>query len=367
MDKDKEKALLEKWSKLLGEPTEESKEIENKILTSWSAFLDTTAAVPPIIEAAPTFVDIALDNAKIVTQPVFSPVEKQPQLPEKSFVSKSVDAISRTSKSGEAIRGTPNDPIRNELNQIKTSITDLHHFASRISGMGGGGEVNLRYLDDVDRSTITDGYYLKYNQSSKKFVFSGVDLRHLTDIDGSTITDGYYLKYNQASNNFIFDTSRFISTYYTGANVALSNTANAYIVPPGVSVNGTRHISIGSNSNYIISETGNYVIDYSLQFQNTSISDIDIYVWLRKNTADIADSSSAFSVPARKTSNDPGKLIAAAPLFVEITAGDTLQLMMASPENNTATLVTFPALTANSIVPTIPRTPATIISIRQVN
>jgi len=334
MDKDKEKALLEKWSKLLGEPTEESKEIENNILTSWSAFLNTTAAAPPIIEVAPTFVDIALDNAKNVTQPVFSPIEKQPQLPEKSFVSKSVDAISRTSKSGEAIRGTPNDPIRNELNQIKTSITDLHHFASRISGMGGGGEVNLRYLDDIDRSTITDGYYLKYNEASKKFVF---------------------------------DTSGFISTSYVGANVALSNTAATYIVPPGVSVNGARHISVGSNSNYIISETGNYVVEYSLQFMNTAAADIDIYVWLRKNTADIADSSSAFSVPAKKTNNDPGKLIAVTPLFVEIVAGDTLQLMMASPENTTATLITLGALTANSTVPTIPRTPATIINIRQVN
>ena len=315
----KEEKLLRKWDKLLGIPESIVEEIQEH-------------PEPEVLDER-SFVDAALANAKTVTQPVFSPVEQQPQLPEKDFVTKSVEMLSKTTKkTGNEL--SSNDPIRNELNQIKTSITNLHHFASRISGMGGGGEVNLRYLDDVDRSSITDGYYLKYNQ---------------------------------ASNNFIFDTSGFISTYYTGANVALSNTANAYIVPPGVSVNGTRHISIGSNSNYIISETGNYVIDYSLQFQNTSISDIDIYVWLRKNTADVADSSSVFSVPPKKTNNDPGKLIASTPLFVEITAGDTLQLMMASPENNTATLVTFPALTANSTVPTIPRTPATIISIRQVN
>lgn len=41
-------------------------------------------------------------------------------------------------------------------------------------GMGAGsgsGEVNLRNLDDVDRNSIQDGYYLKYNASTKKFTF----------------------------------------------------------------------------------------------------------------------------------------------------------------------------------------------------
>ena len=35
----------------------------------------------------------------------------------------------------------------------------------------GSGEVNLRYLDDVDRDSITDGYVLSYSDASKKFVF----------------------------------------------------------------------------------------------------------------------------------------------------------------------------------------------------
>ena len=36
----------------------------------------------------------------------------------------------------------------------------------------GGGEVNLRYLDDVDRSSIANDRYLKYDQGTNKFVFS---------------------------------------------------------------------------------------------------------------------------------------------------------------------------------------------------
>jgi hypothetical protein len=35
----------------------------------------------------------------------------------------------------------------------------------------GSGEVNLRYLDDVDRNSIQDGYVLSYNAATKKFTF----------------------------------------------------------------------------------------------------------------------------------------------------------------------------------------------------
>ncbi len=37
--------------------------------------------------------------------------------------------------------------------------------------LGGGGEVNLRYLDDIDRSSISDGKVLSYDATSGKFKF----------------------------------------------------------------------------------------------------------------------------------------------------------------------------------------------------
>jgi hypothetical protein len=61
----------------------------------------------------------------------------------------------------------------------------------------GSGEVNLRYLDDVDRSTIQDGYYLKYDATSKKFVFaqlsgggSEVDTLDTVTTRGNTTNNG---------------------------------------------------------------------------------------------------------------------------------------------------------------------------------
>ena len=53
----------------------------------------------------------------------------------------------------------------------KTFIQRIQH---QMSTIGGGGETKLRKLDDVDRSTIADNKYLKYNAATGKFVFSTV-------------------------------------------------------------------------------------------------------------------------------------------------------------------------------------------------
>lgn len=338
--KDAEKKLLEALSKHLGVEdvppvvyvSDEEKQLkEQRLLDRWSKLLEPKSE-PEVIEEK-TFVDAALDNAKTVTQPVFSPVEPQPQLPEKDFVTKSVEALSKTTKKKDDSTGIGNDPTARDIAMLKKSVTDLHHFASRISQMGGGGEVNLRYLDDVDRSTITDGYYLRYDATSKKF---------------------------------IFDKSAFISTYYAGANIAMANTANVYIVPSGVSADGIRHFTFGSNNDYVVGETGNYVVDYSIQYINTGNESADIYIWLRKNEADVPNSASVFTIPARKTSNDPGKLIAITPLFLGANTGDRIQVVTSAPYSNNISIVTIPATTANSTVPTIPQVPATIVMINQV-
>jgi hypothetical protein len=53
----------------------------------------------------------------------------------------------------------------------KTFIQRVQH---QMSTIGGGGETKLRKLDDIDRSTIADNKYLKYNAATGKFVFSAV-------------------------------------------------------------------------------------------------------------------------------------------------------------------------------------------------
>jgi len=62
-----------------------------------------------------------------------------------------------------------------EIVGLNNKIKFLERAISRIAATGpGSGEVNLRWLDDVDRATIGDGKYLNYNATTKKFQFSTV-------------------------------------------------------------------------------------------------------------------------------------------------------------------------------------------------
>lgn len=49
--------------------------------------------------------------------------------------------------------------------------TFIMRVQQQLSTLGGGGEVNLRFLDDIDRTSIQDGRVLSYNATTKKFVF----------------------------------------------------------------------------------------------------------------------------------------------------------------------------------------------------
>ena len=49
--------------------------------------------------------------------------------------------------------------------------TFINRVQQQLMSLGGGGEVNLRYLDDIDRSSISDGKVLSYDATSGKFKF----------------------------------------------------------------------------------------------------------------------------------------------------------------------------------------------------
>ena len=65
------------------------------------------------------------------------------------------------------------DVLEKDLQQYKNRINASVSKAMATDAWKatGSGEVNLRYLDDVDRDSITDGYVLSYDEASKKFVF----------------------------------------------------------------------------------------------------------------------------------------------------------------------------------------------------
>ncbi len=65
----------------------------------------------------------------------------------------------------DEIRENVSDP---EIVKIRR---ELEYLKNLVNAQGGGGEVNLRYLDDIDRSSISDGKVLSYDATSGKFKF----------------------------------------------------------------------------------------------------------------------------------------------------------------------------------------------------
>lgn len=71
------------------------------------------------------------------------------------------------------------------IDALVKKVRYLEQWLSKISLAGpGGGETKLRFLDDVDRSTIGNNKFLKYNSGTNKFDFTtvtGGGVRVITD------------------------------------------------------------------------------------------------------------------------------------------------------------------------------------------
>ena len=98
------------------------------------------------------------------------------------------------------------DQSTREFELINKKIKFLEQWIGKINNAGpGGGEVNLRWLDDVKRDTIADGRWLKYSEADKKFVFDEINphevVYNTTLVTTATYTvdnDDWYIGVNRA-------------------------------------------------------------------------------------------------------------------------------------------------------------------------
>ena len=125
---------------------------------------------------------------------------------EKSSTQLLADAMSKYTKGApETITEEPS-----ELDKIKE---EFRHFKEQVikqmASIGGGGEVNLLKLDDVDTGAIGNGKVLSYNASTGKLQFvtssSGAsNLTDLSDVDTSRLADDSIMQYNSSTGKFEF-------------------------------------------------------------------------------------------------------------------------------------------------------------------
>jgi hypothetical protein len=222
----------------------------------------------------------------------------------------------------------------NESNaQLTISDGNTVSLSSLSGGNGSSGVSYLSALNDVYIPSPANGQVLTYSSVLQKWTTGSP-----ASASGQT---GYYGSF--------YDTTAQILTG--------TNQAKRLDIADTFEANG---ISLSSNK-IVFNNIGTYEIIFSIQYKNTSSTQEDIYVWFRKNGVDVPDSSSVFTIPARKNENIPAQLIAVTPFIATLAANDFIEIYWHC--NNTAVTVETFTTHAN---PTIPDTPGVIITVKQV-
>lgn len=113
----------------------------------------------------------------------------------------------------------------------------------------------------------------------------------------------------------------------TDINFGASNTATKLSLTGTDYANGTSLSSGGIK----VDQDGLYNLQFSIQFVNTDSQAHNTWVWLRKNSTDIAGTGSKYDAPAKHGSSD-GYLIAVANFYVDLVADDVVYLYAATSQ-----------------------------------
>lgn len=176
-------------------------------------------------------------------------------------------------KTKEEIQENTKDP---EIIKIRR---ELEYLKNLVNAQGGGGEVRLEFLDDIDRNTAkTNDFYLKYDSSLDKWVGAAVT----SGGGGGTQTLNQTLGYGNTSNlgmsvgvitstNFIGPLTGNASsaTYATTAGiVTYSSLAGIATVSQGLT--GTPNITVGSIIASSATISGNVSIGGTLIYEDVA-------------------------------------------------------------------------------------------------
>jgi hypothetical protein len=107
-----------------------------------------------------------------------------------------------------------------------------------------------------------------------------------------------------------------------------------------------------------VNQPGIYNYQFSVQFANTAAAIHTAWIWLRVNGVDAEGTGSKFDVPSKHGSSD-GYLIAACNFYVQLAAGDTVE-MWAAVENTSVYMEAYTAQTSPFHMPAIPSVVATL-------
>jgi hypothetical protein len=121
-------------------------------------------------------------------------------------------------------------------------------------------------------------------------------------------------------------------------------------------------ITVASNSRITVPKTGIYNLQFSAQFKNVENTQEDVTIWFRVNGADLANSATQTTIPARKSASIFGYGVTAWNIFLSLTAGQYVEIIWL-PTVATLTMEHLPA----SVSPAYPAIPSVIATMMQVS
>lgn len=107
-----------------------------------------------------------------------------------------------------------------------------------------------------------------------------------------------------------------------------------------------------------VEQSGIYNYQFSIQYANPDTQIHTTWVWLRVNNVDVPGTGSKWDVPSKHGSSD-GYLIAAANFYVDLVAGDTVE-MWAAVDDAALYMEAYPVQTTPFAMPSIPSVVATL-------
>ena len=233
------------------------------------------------------------------------------------------------------------DPLT-PLNQNFATLDDLQNhyrlFLNRIqqqlSTLGGGGETQLRYLDDIvgvaTNPTFYNDKFLQWDSSSNKAEFVNINSGNV-----SGIVTGYY-------GNFFDTTTQTIVGVSTHQPVTLNTT------------DLSNQVSIANSSHIVIANSGIYNIQFSLQIDKVTAAGAHIYIWLRKNGLDVPNSATELAVQGTFS-----EVVAAWNFVVSSNANDYYELIISATDIH----IRLKAASASGVVPAIPSVIVSVVSV----
>ena len=120
-------------------------------------------------------------------------------------------------------------------------------------------------------------------------------------------------------------------------------------------------VTLASGSRLTVPVSGAYNVQFSAQFENVENTQEIVTIWFRINGVDVPNSATNVTIPARKTSNIYGYGVAAWNIFLDMTAGQYVEILWLP----TVASLTIQAL-PTSATPAYPAIPSVIATVNQV-